>query len=72
MYMVGGGAQIPEIKNALETKRWVAHVLSIGEIVITMLGAEDILSKGELGAVLKGPDEIGLASLIINSVDNLT
>lgn len=67
-YIVGGGANIPEIRNVLEAKKWASHILSAGEISISTIKAEDILGKSRFNAALKGAEETGLASLIINSI----
>lgn len=67
-YIVGGGANIPEIRNVLEAKKWATHILSAGDIAVSAVKAEDILGKSQFNAPLKGPEETGLASLIINSL----
>lgn len=66
LYVVGGGANIPEIKKVLEAKKWTSHILLSGDIAIITVGAEDILGGKSITPILKGPDEAGLASLIVN------
>ena len=66
--LCGGGAQMPEIRAAILESEWIKNFSYVDKPRVRVLEARGIFEGDSLGGFLQGPEECGLASLIIYSM----
>lgn len=66
--LCGGGAQMPEIRAALLEGDWIKNFSYVDNPRVRVLEARGMFEGDSLGGFLQGPEECGLASLIIYSM----
>lgn len=65
VFLFGAGANLPEIVFVLQDGKWIAAFSYASTAEIRILEASSFFEGSSLGGLLQGPDEVGLASLII-------
>lgn len=66
--LCGGGAQMPEIRATLLESEWMKSFSYVDKPRVRVLEARGIFEGDSLGGFLQGPEECGLASLIVYSM----
>ncbi len=66
--LLGGGAYIPEVVNEVRNPDWIRDFSYASSPEVQILRAENFFQGDTFGGVLAGPEDAGLASLIIYSM----
>ena len=64
----GGGAHIPEVVEIIRRGDWFKELSYLDSPRVRILGAQNLFVGDSLGGFLQGPEETGLASLLIYSM----
>lgn len=67
VFLLGEGANLAEIGEALRSRDWFGNFSYAASPQVRILTAEGIFGGNTLGGFLQGPEETGLASLVIYS-----
>lgn len=66
--LFGGGTYIPEISNWIRSSNWHKDFSCVSSPRVRVLDACSILAGDSLGGSLQGPEDVGLASLLMYSL----
>ncbi len=64
MYLLGGGANIPEIKEALSASDLLGKFSHLSSPRVRVIQAEKAYEGNTFGGALSGPEDVGLSSLL--------
>lgn len=71
IYIYGGGSYIPEVRSALWTLDVLKNFSSFESLNIHIVQAPQIFNNNPLQGVIKGPEDVGLASLMYYSLNHV-
>ena len=70
IFLFGGGTYIPEISNWVRSSNWYKDFSYVSSPRVKVLAAHSIFVGDSLGGFLQGPEDVGLASLLIYSLNH--
>ncbi|MEK7074858.1 MAG: hypothetical protein AAB968_03765 [Patescibacteria group bacterium] len=71
IYLYGGGSYIPEVRSALWTSDVLKNFSSFESLNVHIIHAPQIFNNDPLQGLIKGPEDVGLASLMHYSLNHV-
>ena len=71
IYIYGGGSYIPEVRSALWTADVLKNFSSFESLNVHIIHAPQIFNNDPLQGLIKGPEDVGLASLMHYSLNHV-